>query len=179
MNVSRVIKSFAWVMLWLFLPCASTLYSGAADGSPAASKTPQPAAAKPAIKKTPPANVPLTAENSQDLLEKEAALSIKEQELKKMSTGMDARLKELDATRKSLEVSLSAKKKLDNERYKKMMKLYKALRPEEAAALLDKLDEDIAFEMLNQMDQKTTAKLIPLLNQARVLKWTKLTLKGN
>jgi flagellar motility protein MotE (MotC chaperone) len=96
-----------------------------------------------------------------------------------MSTGMDARIKELDAAKKSLEVSLSAKKKLDNERYKKMMKLYKALRPEDAAALLDKLDEDIAFEMLNQMDQKTTAKLIPLLNQARILKWTKLTLKGN
>jgi flagellar motility protein MotE (MotC chaperone) len=165
-------------MFWLFLPCSATFNSGAADGSSAAPKTPQPSAPKSSVKRVPSGDAPLTAEKSQELLEKEAALSVKEQELKKMSTGMDARIKELDVAKKSLEVSLSAKKKLDNERYKKMMKLYKALRPEEAAKLLDKLDEDIAFEMLNQMDQKTTAKLIPLLNQARVLKWTKLTLQG-
>ena len=178
MKISRFIILFSWVMLWLFLPCSATFNSGAADGSPAAPKAPRPSTPKSTVKRASSSDAPLTAENSQDLLEKEAALSVKEQELKKMSTGMDARIKELDAAKKALEVSLSAKKKLDNERYKKMMKLYKALRPEEAAKLLDKLDEDIAFEMLNQMDQKTTAKLIPLLNQARILKWTKLTLKG-
>jgi hypothetical protein len=41
---------------------------------------------------------------------------------------------------------------------------------------MDKLDEELALEMLNQMDTKTAAKLIPLLNEKRVLKWTRLSL---
>src|SRR5512139_3819723 len=111
MKSLRFIISFSWVMLWLFLPCSATFNSGAADGSPAVPKTPQPPAVKTTAKKASPGKAPLTAENSQELLEKEAALSVKEQELKKMSTGMDARIKELDAAKKALETSLAAKKK--------------------------------------------------------------------
>lgn len=113
-----------------------------------------------------------------EAMEREAALSIKERELKKLGDNVDARIKELDQTRKEVDASLSQKKTLDAERYKKMLKIYKSLRPEAAAKLIDKLDEDIALEMLNQMDQKTAAKLIPYLNQERVLKWTRLSLKG-
>jgi flagellar motility protein MotE (MotC chaperone) len=114
-----------------------------------------------------------------DLMEREAALTLKEQEMKKMEQSLDSRIRELEATRKGLEASLSRKKAEDAGKYKKMLKVYKSLRPEAAAALMDKLDEDIALEMLNQMDQKTAAKLIPYLNQARVLKWTRQSLKEN
>jgi flagellar motility protein MotE (MotC chaperone) len=113
------------------------------------------------------------------LMEREAALTLKEQEMKKLEQSLDSRIKQLEATRKGLEAPLARKKTEDSGRYKKMLKVYKSLRPEEAAALMDKLDEEIALEMLNQMDQKTAAKLIPYLNQARVLKWTRLSLKEN
>ncbi len=113
------------------------------------------------------------------LMEKETALNQKEQEMKKLEQSLDSRIKELENTRKGLEASLERKKKEDSERYKKMLKIYKSLRPEAAAALIDKLDEDIAIEMLNQMDQKTATKLIPYLNQDRVLKWTRRSLKEN
>lgn len=176
MKVSRLIITLLSVMLWLFLPCSTTFNSGAADGNPAVPKVQNPAAVKPDAKKA--SEAPIPSEKSLELVEKEAAMSIKEQELKKMSIGLDARIKELDAAKKALESSMAAKKKLENERYKKMLKLFKSLRPEEAAKLMDKLDEDIVFEMLNQMNQKTTIKLIPFLNQARVLKWTKMGLSG-
>ncbi len=103
---------------------------------------------------------------------------MKEQELKNVSSGLEAKIKELKDTEKSVDSVLSAKKKLDTERYQKMVKLYKKLRPEEAAKLLDKLDEEIAFQMLDKMDDKTAAKLLPLMNQARVLKWTRLAVQG-
>jgi flagellar motility protein MotE (MotC chaperone) len=125
-----------------------------------------------------PATAP-TVSSGNSLMEREAALSLKEQEMKKMEQSIDSRIKELEATRKGLETSLARKKAEDSEKYKKVLKVYKSLRPEEAAALLDKLDEDIALEMLNQMDQKRAAKLIPYLNQARVLKWTRQSLKDN
>jgi flagellar protein FlbB len=112
------------------------------------------------------------------LMEKESALNLKEQEMKKMSAKLDSRMKELEEKRKSLESSISADNKVNDERYKKMLKLYKSLQPEEAAGLIDKLDEDTAMEMLNRMDTKTAAKLVPYLNQKMVLKWTRLTLNG-
>jgi flagellar protein FlbB len=115
---------------------------------------------------------------SREQMEKETALHLKEQELKKMSANLDARMKALEDKRKSLETSLSAGNKVNDERYKKMIKLYKSLQPEEAAGLIGKLDEGTAFEMLNRMDTKTAAKLIPYLNQKMVLKWTRLSLKG-
>ncbi len=134
------------------------------------------------VRNTPAREKPaLSAEGygSREQMEKEAALNLKEQELKEMSAKIDARMKELDEKRKAAESSLAAGNKVSDEHYKKMIKLYKSLRPEEAAGLIDKLDEDTAFEMLNRMDTKTAAKLVPYLNQKKVLKWTRLNLKGN
>ena len=110
------------------------------------------------------------------LAEKEAALSAKEQELKKLATKLDARLAEINAVKKSLDESVKAKRQEMDERYRRMLKIYKGLKPEEAGKLMDKLDEDLVIGMLNQMDQKSAIKLIPFLSQPRVLKWSRLNL---
>lgn len=112
------------------------------------------------------------------ILEREVALNLKEQEMKRLGETLETRIRQLDEARKAMEESLSRKKQENSEKYAKMLKVYKALRPEEAASLIDRLDEGMAFELLNRMDQKTTVKLIPYLNQARVLKWTRQNLKG-
>lgn len=125
-----------------------------------------------------PAQPPAPAARQDRLLEKETALNLKEQEMKRLGETLETRIRQLDEARKAMEESLSRKKQEDSEKYSKMLKVYKALRPEEAASLIDKLDEGMAFELLNRMDQKTTVKLIPYMNQARVLKWTKQNLKG-
>jgi len=147
-----------------------------AEGLPASGNA---RGASPAPASLSPPDTGKTDARRSDLLEREAAVGMKEQELKKLGQNLEARIRQLEESRKSMESSLTRKKKEDADRYTKMLKIYKALRPEEAAKLIDNLDEAIAFEMLNQMDQKTATKLIPFLNQARVLKWTRLSLKGN
>ena len=114
----------------------------------------------------------------EQLAEKEAALKAKEAALNRLSATLDSRVEELNAAKKGIEASLVAKKQQDDERYKKMIKIYKGLKPEQAAGLLNKLDEKMVIQMLNQMDQKTTVKLIPFLSQPRVLDWTRLNLAG-
>jgi hypothetical protein len=79
---------------------------------------------------------------------------------------------------KELAAAREAQKKLQGERVKKTLKIYKSLRPEDAARLIDRLDETTATELLNSLDQKTVANLIPYLNQPRVLKWTRETMAG-
>ena len=108
----------------------------------------------------------------QQLAEKEAALAVKEEELKRLSAVIDSRIKDLEVRKKALDESLKVKKKVDSERYQKMLKVYKGLKSDQAAGLMDKLDADVAIEMLSQMDKKTIVKLIPFLNQPRVLQWT-------
>ena len=114
----------------------------------------------------------------QQLMEREAALKAKEEALTKLSAKLDARLTELNAVKKAIETALVPKKQQDDGRYKKMIKIYKGLKPDEAGGLLNKLDPKMVIEMLNQMDQKTAVKLIPFITQPRVLEWTRLNLAG-
>lgn len=148
--------------------------SGHAEASTAAAK----AETKPAALGSGPSGDELAGLEirRRQLAEKEAALTAKEQELKKLAAKLEARLAEINAVKKSLDESVKAKRQEMDERYKRMLKIYKGLKPEEAGKLMDKLDEETVIGMLNQMDQKTAIKLIPYLNQPRVVKWSRLNL---
>jgi flagellar motility protein MotE (MotC chaperone) len=114
----------------------------------------------------------------QQLTEKEAALAAKEQELKKLSSKLDAQLKSLEENKKQLNSAQNAKKKILDEKRKKIITLFKKMRPEQAGQMIDKLEEQLAISVLDQMDTKSVIKLVPFLNQPRVLKWINENLKG-
>jgi flagellar motility protein MotE (MotC chaperone) len=114
----------------------------------------------------------------QQLAEKEAGLAAKEQELKKLGAKLDSQIKSLDDSKKRLDDSLKSQKKVQDEKQKKMIGLFKKMKPEQAGQLMDKLEEEKVISLLNQMDTKTVIKLIPYLKQPRVLKWIVENLKG-
>jgi flagellar motility protein MotE (MotC chaperone) len=114
----------------------------------------------------------------QQIAEKEAALAAKELELKKLSSKLDAQLKSMEEGKKQLDLTLKAKKKVLDEKRKKMIALFKKMRPEQAGQMIDKLEEHVAISVLDQMDTKTVIKFVPFLNQPRVLKWINENLKG-
>jgi len=84
----------------------------------------------------------------------------------------------MEEGKKQLDTTLKAKKKAADEKRKKMVTLFKKMRPEQAGQMIDKLDEQMAISVLDQMDIKTVVKLVPFLNQPRVLKWINENLKG-
>jgi flagellar protein FlbB len=131
-----------------------------------------------AVPKAPTVDAAALELKRQQLDQREAALRAKEEEVARLSSTLDARVAELNAAKKGIEASLTAKKSQDAERYRKMVKIYKGLKPDQAGALLNKLDEKMVIEMLNQMDQKTAVRVIPYLTQPRVLEWTRLNLGG-
>jgi flagellar protein FlbB len=163
----------------VFLPGSSLFLSCLqAEGLPAA----QTALSSPEVSASSKNGSPFGDEEAKkrnELLKRETAVSLKEQELKKLSDSLAVRIQQLQQARKEIEASLERKKAEDEAKFKKILKVYKSLRPEEAAALMDKLDEDMALELLNRMDTKTAVNLIPYLNQKRVLKWTRLSLMQN
>lgn len=114
----------------------------------------------------------------QQLDAREAALTAREQQLNALAGDVNSRAAELENSRKKLTGALEEQKKMQSDRARKTLKIYRSLRPEESAKLLDRLDEGTALGILNALDQKTVMQMIPYLNQPRVLKWTRETLSG-
>ena len=112
------------------------------------------------------------------LVEREAAAAAKEEELKRLSAKLDEQMKVLEESRTLLDNSLKVKKEQRDEKQKKMIGLFKKMRPEQAGQLIDQLDERQAISLLDQMDARTVTKLMPYLKQPRVLKWIEESLGG-
>jgi flagellar protein FlbB len=67
---------------------------------------------------------------------------------------------------------------LKGEHARKILRVYKLLPPEQAATLIDRLDDGSAEEIMNALDQRTVSRIVPFLNPQRVVKWTKESLAG-
>lgn len=117
----------------------------------------------------------------QQLAEKEAALAAKEEELKKLSAKLDAQLKALDDAKKRHDEMLKAeeekRKQALSERVTKMVKLFKTMKPAQSAELLDKMEEVEVTLLLDRLDTKTVAKLLPNLNRPRTIRWVNENLR--
>jgi len=118
----------------------------------------------------------------QQLTEKEAALAAKEQELKKLSDKLEAQVKALEDSKKKLDDTLKAQseaqKKMQNEKITKMVKLFKTMKSEQSAKMIDSLKEDVALILLSRMDAKSVVKLAPFISQPRLLKWVDDNMHG-
>jgi len=115
------------------------------------------------------------------LAEKEAALAAKEEELKKLGAKLDAQLKALGEAKKNHEAMAKAdeerRKQSQSERVTKMVKLFKTMKPSQSGELLDKMDEAEVKLLLDRLDTKTVAKLVPNLNQPRTIRWVNENLR--
>jgi flagellar motility protein MotE (MotC chaperone) len=112
----------------------------------------------------------------QELTAKETALAAKEEELRQLLATIDQRSRQAEEAEKRLNVIVGKQKieeaKQKAERQQKVIRVYKGLKPDEAARLLNKLDPDTAIAMINEMDKKSIIRLIPNLTEPRVIRWT-------
>jgi flagellar motility protein MotE (MotC chaperone) len=117
----------------------------------------------------------------QQLAEREAALAAKEGELKKLGERIDAQLQSLEETKKKYEELLKAEeerqKQLQGERVTKTVKLFKTLKAAQSAKLLDGMEESEVRLILDRLDTKTVAKLVPNINQPRTIRWVNENLR--
>jgi len=111
----------------------------------------------------------------QRLAEQEAALAAKEAELKKLSEKLEQQLKNMEETKKKYDETLKAQeevqKKQQSDKVTRMVKLFKAMRAEQSAKLVDALPEQEAVVLLERLDIKTISKMVPFLNQPRIIRW--------
>jgi flagellar motility protein MotE (MotC chaperone) len=117
----------------------------------------------------------------QQLAEKEAALAAKEQELKKLGDKLDAQLKALEEAKKQYDAMIKAeeerRKQANSENVSKMVRLFKTLEAAQAADLLDNMEEAEVRLVLDRLEVKAVARLVPNLNKPRTIRWVNENLR--
>lgn len=104
------------------------------------------------------------------LNERKKELDLREAELKKMEEDLQAqkvelerKIAELDSLRDKISGILQDRVQMDQEKLDKLVQVYSDMKPEQAAKVLDALDEGLAIEIIGRMKKKNAADILNLL----------------
>lgn len=157
--------------------------SGPAQPAPAAKPGPdQPAQAAPGSKagaaepaqaeaeKLTPAQLELLRgieEQRRSLAAQEVALERRRAELETLQAEVDQKIETLTKLKAEFEIQMAAEEKRQNERLKHLVGVYSNMKPQAAAAVMEKLDDEIAVQIFRQMRGRDAGKILANINPAR------------
>lgn len=102
-------------------------------------------------------------ERKKELDVREAEISKIEEELRLQRETLDSKIKELDKIRAQIGEILKEKVEVDSERVDKLVEFYSNMKPQQAAKIMETLNEDLAVETLGRMKKKNAADIMNLL----------------
>ncbi len=110
----------------------------------------------------------LTAEARDHFAEREAALSAREETLAATAADLAAELSRLEALQASITQELESRERLAQADIDKLVVVYSAMKPDDAARLLDKTDIAVLFQILDTMDGRLSAPILAEMDAAKV-----------
>lgn len=102
-------------------------------------------------------------ERKLELDRREAELKRAEQELERQRLALENRIRELNEARRNISSMLEERVKVDQEKVDALVQLYSSMRPQQAAKVLETIEEDLAVEVLSKMKKKNAADIMNLL----------------
>lgn len=81
-------------------------------------------------------------------------------------------------TREELEKQVKERQAAEKKRVTKLARLYDNMKPEEAAAILGDLDDDIVIDIFNRMDESKVAKILNEFDESRSARLTRIMYAG-
>ena len=103
---------------------------------------------------------------------REKRIKEKENVLKLLQGEIDNRLKELTEVRNTLDKLLKEKKDKDGERFNHIIKIYESMKQEQAASVIDKLDEKLAIDIFARMKDKDVGKILGFIDPQKAARIT-------
>ncbi|OGP22225.1 MAG: hypothetical protein A2054_02505 [Deltaproteobacteria bacterium GWA2_55_10] len=100
----------------------------------------------------------------QEVIEREGELLKKEERLNVIKRDIEARLAELKKVHQDIESLVKKINEADDERFKKIVKIYESMSPEEAASRIEGLDKEMAVMILSSMSERKAAKILGLVD---------------
>lgn len=101
---------------------------------------------------------------------REEELKVKEDRLQTVKNDIDTRIAELNKVHASIESLITKVNEVNEERVKKLIKIYEIMNPEEAAPRVEKLDHDTAVTLLAGMSEKKAAKILASMDAGKAVK---------
>ena len=98
----------------------------------------------------------------------QAPLAANAQTVNPMPTVIDPEKEKLD----------KAKRQEDNKRIARLARLYGTMKPEEAVAVLNQLNDNDVIAILNKMEEEQVSKILSRMDANRVARLTELILRG-
>lgn len=108
-----------------------------------------------------------------ELDQREKTLAAREEKLALYEKDVTEKIARLEEVGKTLKEELRRSTAASDEAAQSLAKVYGAMKPAEAAPLLDQLDEGTALRILTRMKEKQVGEILPLMNRERAIVLTR------
>lgn len=108
-------------------------------------------------------------QKTRELKKREEEVRVKEQQLKALEKTVRGDLKKINRAVKRFEELMGLSQGVNEEKLDSLTKMYSSMRPEDAASLLETLDEKIAIQLISRMKAKIAGQVMSRLD-AKVAK---------
>ena len=99
-----------------------------------------------------------------ELDQREAELAKLEEELHKQKAELDERIKRLEEMRSQISTVLKSKVAADQQKVDKLVQFYSGMKPQQAAKIIETVNEDLAVEVLDRMKKKDAAAILNVMD---------------
>lgn len=105
---------------------------------------------------------------------REAELSRMEEELQKRKAELDEKLKRLESMRTDISKTLKTRVAADQQKVDKLVEFYSNMKPQQAAKVIETINEDLAVEVLDKMKKKNAAEIMNMVNAKKARRLSEL-----
>ena len=102
-------------------------------------------------------------DRKKELDAREADLGKLEEELQKQKADLDAKIAQLEAMRADISKTLKSRVAVDQEKVDKLVQFYSTMKPQQAAKVIESVNEDLAVEVMDKMKKKSAAEIMNAL----------------
>lgn len=103
----------------------------------------------------------------EDLLKREEALALREQELERIEKQVDEKIKQLRKLEASIRSEVAAYRQMSDERIRHLVKIYSSMKPKAAADLMNNLDTDVAVEVFLNMKGEIAGGILSYMDTTK------------
>ncbi len=98
-----------------------------------------------------------------ELDRRETELNKLDEELQKQKAELDEKIKQLEKMRADIGQTLKARVTTDQEKIEKLVQVYSNMKPQNAAKVIETLNETLAVEVLDKMKKKNAAEILNVM----------------
>ena len=113
-------------------------------------------------------------DRKKDLDLREAELNKLDEELQKQRVELDQKIQKLDKMRSEISGILKDRVAVDQEKVEKLVQFYSTMKAQQAAKVIESLNEDLAVEVLDKMKKKSAAEIMNSLDAKKAKKLSEM-----